>query len=70
MRRRPDDHGLRFRLGVRGDISGHGTWAFVPARSSTGETGEQRRLCQNKMQDRSSRIATVTRLVFRRAGSR
>jgi cytochrome oxidase assembly protein ShyY1 len=49
---------------VRADISGPGTWAFMPARSSTGEavvinTG----FVQNTMQDRSHQDRAVARLV-------
>jgi cytochrome oxidase assembly protein ShyY1 len=49
---------------VRGDISGPGTWAFMPARSSTGETVViNTGFVQNTMQDRSQQDRAVTRLV-------
>jgi cytochrome oxidase assembly protein ShyY1 len=49
---------------VRGDISGPGTWAFVPARLSTGETVViNAGFVQNTMQDRSQQDRAVTRLV-------
>ena len=49
---------------VRGDISGPGTWAFMPARSSTGETVViNAGFVQNTMQDRSHQDRAVARLV-------
>ena len=49
---------------VREDISGPGTWAFMPARLSTGETVViNAGFVQNTMQDRSLQDRAVTRLV-------
>jgi cytochrome oxidase assembly protein ShyY1 len=49
---------------VRDDISGPGTWAFLPARLSTGETVViNAGLVQNTMQDRSQQDRAVTRLI-------
>ena len=49
---------------VRADISGPGTWAFMPARSSTGETVViNAGFVQNTMQDRSHQDRAVARLV-------
>jgi surfeit locus 1 family protein len=49
---------------VREDISGPGTWAFLPARLPTGETLViNAGFVQNTMQDRSQQDRAVTRLV-------
>ena len=49
---------------VREDISGPGTWAFLPARLPTGETVViNAGFVQNTMQDRSLQDRAVTRLV-------
>jgi cytochrome oxidase assembly protein ShyY1 len=48
---------------VREDISGPGTWAFLPARLSTGETVViNAGFVQNTMQDRAQQDRAVTRL--------
>jgi cytochrome oxidase assembly protein ShyY1 len=49
---------------VRDDISGPGTWAFLPAQLATGETVVVNAgFVPNTMQDRSYQDRTVTRLV-------
>jgi cytochrome oxidase assembly protein ShyY1 len=49
---------------VREDIAGPGTWAFMPARLSTGETVViNSGFVQNTMQDRAQQDRVVTRLV-------
>ena len=49
---------------VREDISGPGTWAFMPARLPTGETVViNAGFVQNTMQDRGQQDRAVTRLV-------
>jgi cytochrome oxidase assembly protein ShyY1 len=49
---------------VRDDISGPGTWAFLPARLSTGETVViNAGFVQNTMQDRGQQDRAVTRLI-------
>jgi cytochrome oxidase assembly protein ShyY1 len=49
---------------VREDISGPGTWAFMPARLASGETVViNAGFVQNTMQDRSLQDRAVTRLV-------
>jgi cytochrome oxidase assembly protein ShyY1 len=49
---------------VRDDISGPGTWAFMPARLPTGETVViNAGFVQNTMQDRGQQDRAVTRLV-------
>jgi surfeit locus 1 family protein len=49
---------------VREDISGPGTWAFMPARLPSGETVViNTGFVQNTMQDRSLQDSAVTRLV-------
>jgi surfeit locus 1 family protein len=51
---------------VRGDISGPVTWAFLPARLSTGElVAINAGFVQNTMQDRAQQDRAVTRLVKR-----
>jgi cytochrome oxidase assembly protein ShyY1 len=49
---------------VREDISGPGTWAFMPARLPTGETvAINTGFVQNTMQDRAQQDRAVTRLI-------
>lgn len=49
---------------LRSDISGPGTWAFLPARLASGETVViNTGFVQNTMQDRSQQDRAVTRLV-------
>jgi surfeit locus 1 family protein len=49
---------------VRGDISGPGTWAFMPARLSTGEIVViNAGFVQNTMQDRDQQDRAVKRLI-------
>jgi surfeit locus 1 family protein len=49
---------------VRDDISGPGTWAFMPARLAGGEiVGINAGFVQNTMQDRAQQDRAVTRLV-------
>jgi cytochrome oxidase assembly protein ShyY1 len=49
---------------VRGDISGPGTWAFMPARLSSGETvAINAGFVQNTMQDRAQQDRSVARLI-------
>jgi cytochrome oxidase assembly protein ShyY1 len=49
---------------IREDISGPGTWAFLPARLSSGETiAINTGFVQNTMQDRAQQDRAVTRLV-------
>jgi cytochrome oxidase assembly protein ShyY1 len=49
---------------VRDDVSGPGTWAFVPARLASGETIViNSGFVQNTMQDRTQQDRAVTRLV-------
>ena len=49
---------------VRDDISGPGTWAFLPARLPSGETVViNAGFVQNTMQDRAQQDRAVTRLV-------
>jgi surfeit locus 1 family protein len=49
---------------VRGDIAGPGTWAFLPARLSDGETVVVNAgFVQNTMQDRGVEDRAVTRLI-------
>jgi len=50
---------------VRDDISGPGTWAFIPARLASGETVViNAGFVQNTMQDRTEQDRAVTRLVI------
>jgi cytochrome oxidase assembly protein ShyY1 len=61
---RPDAMVYSSGSAVREDISGPGTWAFVPARLPTGETVVVNAgFVQNTMQDRSQQDRAVTRLV-------
>src|SRR3984893_11795780 len=49
---------------VRGDISGPGTWAFLPARLASGETvAINSGFVQNTMQDRAQEDRAVERLI-------
>jgi cytochrome oxidase assembly protein ShyY1 len=49
---------------VRSDISGPGTWAFLPARLSNGETiAINTGFVQNTMQDRAQQDRSVARLI-------
>ena len=51
---------------VRDDVSGPGTWAFLPARLPSGETVViNSGFVQNTMQDRAQQDRAVTRLVTR-----
>src|SRR4051812_31293583 len=50
--------------GLRGDVSGPGTWAFLPARLPTGETIViDAGFVQNTMQDRAQQDRAVARLI-------
>jgi cytochrome oxidase assembly protein ShyY1 len=61
---RPDAMVYSAGSAVREDISGPGTWAFLPARLSTGETVViNTGFVQNTMQDRAQQDRAVTRLV-------
>jgi len=61
---RPDAMVYSAGSAVRSDISGPGTWAFLPARLSTGETVViNTGFVQNTMQDRAQQDRAVTRLV-------
>ena len=54
---------------VRDDVSGPGTWAFMPATLPTGEIVViNAGFVQNTMQDRAQQDRAVTRLITRRAG--
>src|SRR3954471_18402088 len=61
---RPDAMVYSAGSAVRSDISGPGTWAFLPARLSTGETVViNTGFVQNTMQDRAQQDRAVARLV-------
>jgi cytochrome oxidase assembly protein ShyY1 len=61
---RPDAMVYSSGSAIREDISGPGTWAFLPARLSTGETVViNTGFVQNTMQDRAQQDRAVTRLV-------
>jgi cytochrome oxidase assembly protein ShyY1 len=61
---RPDAMVYSAGSAVRSDVSGPGTWAFLPARLSTGETVViNAGFVQNTMQDRAQQDRAVTRLV-------
>jgi cytochrome oxidase assembly protein ShyY1 len=61
---RPDAMVYSSGSAIREDISGPGTWAFLPARLSTGETvAINTGFVQNTMQDRGQQDRAVTRLV-------
>ena len=61
---RPDAMVYSSGSAVREDISGPGTWAFLPARLPTGETVViNAGFVQNTMQDRGQQDRAVTRLV-------
>ena len=63
---RPDAMVYSSGSAVREDISGPGTWAFVPARLPSGETVViNAGFVQNTMQDRSVQDRAVTRLITR-----
>src|ERR1700737_1827124 len=54
---------------VRGDISGPGTWAFLPARPAGGETVViNAGFVQNTMQDRAQQDRAVERLLTHEPG--
>jgi surfeit locus 1 family protein len=61
---RPDAMVYSSGSAIREDISGPGTWAFLPARLPTGETvAINTGFVQNTMQDRAQQDRAVTRLV-------
>jgi cytochrome oxidase assembly protein ShyY1 len=61
---RPDAMVYSSGSAIREDISGPGTWAFMPARLPTGETViVNAGFVQNTMQDRAQQDRAVTRLV-------
>ena len=61
---RPDAMVYSAGSAVRSDISGPGTWAFLPARLSTGETVViNAGFVQNTMQDRTQQDRAVGRLI-------
>ena len=61
---RPDAMVYSSGSAVRDDISGPGTWAFMPARLPTGETVViNTGFVQNTMQDRPQQDRAVTRLI-------
>jgi cytochrome oxidase assembly protein ShyY1 len=61
---RPDAMVYSSGSAVRDDVSGPGTWAFLPARLPTGETVViNAGFVQNTMQDRAQQDRAVTRLV-------
>ena len=61
---RPDAMVYSSGSAIRDDVSGPGTWAFLPARLSTGETVViNTGFVQNTMQDRAQQDRAVTRLV-------
>jgi cytochrome oxidase assembly protein ShyY1 len=61
---RPDAMVYSAGSAVRSDISGPGTWAFLPARLATGETVVvDAGFVQNTMQDRAQQDRAVARLV-------
>ena len=61
---RPDAMVYSSGSAVRDDISGPGTWAFLPARLATGETVViNTGFVQNTMQDRAQQDRAVTRLI-------
>jgi cytochrome oxidase assembly protein ShyY1 len=62
--RRPDAMVYSSGSAIRDDVSGPGTWAFLPARLSTGETVViNAGFVQNTMQDRGQQDRAVARLV-------
>ncbi len=64
MEPRPDAMVYSSGSAVRADISGPGTWAFMPARLPGGETiAINAGFVQNTMQDRAQQDRAVTRLV-------
>ena len=63
---RPDAMVYSSGSAVRDDVSGPGTWAFMPATLSTGETVViNAGFVQNTMQDRAQQDRAVTRLITR-----
>jgi cytochrome oxidase assembly protein ShyY1 len=61
---RPDAMVYSSGSAIRDDVSGPGTWAFLPARLSTGETVViNTGFVQNTMQDRGQQDRAVARLV-------
>jgi cytochrome oxidase assembly protein ShyY1 len=61
---RPDAMVYSSGSAIRDDISGPGTWAFLPARLPSGETiATNTGFVQNTMQDRAQQDRAVTRLV-------
>ena len=61
---RPDAMVYSSGSAIRDDISGPGSWAFMPARLSTGETVVVNTgFAQNTMQDRAQQDRAVSRLV-------
>jgi cytochrome oxidase assembly protein ShyY1 len=61
---RPDAMVYASGSAVRDDISGPGTWTFMPARLTTGETVVvDAGFVQNTMQDRAQQDRAVTRLI-------
>jgi cytochrome oxidase assembly protein ShyY1 len=61
---RPDAMVYSSGSAIRDDVSGPGTWAFLPARLPTGETVViNTGFVQNTMQDRGQQDRAVTRLV-------
>jgi len=61
---RPDAMVYSSGSAVRDDVSGPGTWAFLPARLPTGETVVVNTgFVQNTMQDRAQQDRAVTRLI-------
>jgi cytochrome oxidase assembly protein ShyY1 len=61
---RPDAMVYSSGSAIRDDVSGPGTWAFLPARLPSGETvAINTGFVQNSMQDRAQQDRAVTRLV-------
>ena len=66
---RPDAMVYSSGSAVRDDITGPGTWAFLPATLPTGETVViNAGFVQNTMQDRAQQDRAVTRLITHEAG--
>src|ERR1700758_340299 len=66
LQRRVEKHALVYSAGsaVREDVSGPGTWAFLPARLSNGDiVVVNAGFVQNTMQDRAQQDRAVSRLV-------
>ena len=63
---RPDAMVYSAGSAVRGDVTGPGTWAFLPATLPTGETvAVNTGFVQNTMQDRAQQDRAVARLITR-----